>query len=147
MGLFTKLFGAKARSNYEHPQLGAFTLVYRKGGRNLWSCTVKDILLTVQGSEDEPFEEHLAFLEQAEERLERLHPAITQRFVPEWEEAGKEPGFTDWKERFQVVGITVEDMSQGKPIWLVTFEALSEPFAHFNLHIEGEELKDFSIDT
>lgn len=147
MGLFSTLFGAKARSTYEHPQLGVFTLVYSKGGRNLWSSTVNDLLLTVQGSEHEPFEEHLAFLEQAEESLGRIHPALSQRFVAELDEAGMETGFTDWKERFQVVAITVEDMSQGKPFWMVTFEALNESFAHFNLHLEGEEPKDFSIDT
>lgn len=102
---------------------------------------------TILGSEYEPNEEHLEFLTKGESEIENLHNAISQRFIEEFEEAGLEVGFSDWKETFKIVGIAVEEIIQGKPFWIATFEQLDEPYAHFNLHIEGQELKDFSIDT
>jgi hypothetical protein len=41
------------------------------------------------------------------------------------------------------VGIVIQE----EPFWIVVFEQLEAPYAHFNLHLEGREPKDFSIDT
>lgn len=147
MGLFSKIFGSNTKNTYEHPQFGVFTLVYSKRGRNLWSNSRRNMSFTILGSEYEPNEEHLEFLTKGESEIENLHNAISQRFIEEFEEAGLEVGFSDWKETFKIVGIAVEEIIQGKPFWIATFEQLDEPYAHFNLHIEGQELKDFSIDT
>lgn len=148
MGLFSKIFGTKAKTiTYDHPQLGVFTKMYSNGGRNLWNCSGRDISFTLRGSEYEPFEEHLEFLMKAEKEIEKLHSAISQRFIEEFEDADLEVQFSDWEEMFKIVAIEVEKIIQGKTFWIVTFEQLNEPFAHFNLHIEGQELKDFSIDT
>ena len=147
MGLFSKIFGGKTKTTYEHPQLGIFSLMYSKGGRNLWSSSGRDVTLTVRGSEHEPYEEHLEFLTKAENEIDNLHHAISKRFMVEFEEAELEVWFSDWTEKFKLAAIEVEDIIQSKLIWIVTFEELNEPYAHFNLHIEGQELKDFSIDT
>jgi hypothetical protein len=147
MRLFSKIFGGKKKSSYEHPQLGVFTLVYSKGGRNLWTSSGQGVTLTACGSEHEPFKEHLRFLEKAGQEIEGLHEAISRRFIYEFEEAGLETGFASWKEKFRIADIAVEDIVEGEPFWIVIFEQLEEPYAHFNLHLEGREPNEFSIDT
>ena len=124
-----------------------FTLVYSKGGRNLWSSPGQAITYTACGSEHEPFKEHLRFLEKAGDEIEELHGVISQRFIHEFEEAGLDVNFSDWKEKFRIADIAVEDIVQDKPFWMVMFEDTEEPYAHFNLHLEGREPKEFSIDT
>lgn len=147
MGILSKLFGGKTTKTYEHPQLGVFTLAYSKGGRSLWSSSGQPTTFTACGSEHEPFKEHLNFLEKATNEIEELHKAISQRFIHEFKEAGLEANFSDWKEKFRMADIIVEDILQGEPFWTVVFEQLEEPYAHFNLHLEGREPKDFSIAT
>lgn len=146
MGLFSKLFGGILKATYDHPQLGRFTLVYSKNGRNLWVSS-KAPYLGALGSKDEPYREHLEFLRIAESEVAKLNHIILKRFLDFYEEAEEEIRFSDWKEKFKIEAIDVESIQEGKPYWNITFEELHEPYYHYILYFEGQEPKDISIDS
>mgnify|MGYP003576857843 CR=1 FL=1 len=147
MGFFSNLFKAKPKKVFVTSQLGTFTLAYSKGQKHLWTTHYNELLLTVRGSEEAPFEDQIVFLSNLPAEVEKLRRSITKRFTKEFSEAGMSIDFADWSSRFKMVAIEVMLLFEGEGYWNITFEDLQEPYTHFTLYIEGEKLTDFSIDT
>lgn len=145
MNLFS-IFRAKPKLVVD-TQLGPFTLVYSKKGKNTWSGTLNGIILTVRGSERHPNEDQIEFLLSFETEIKKLDSAITKKFRSEFSEAGLDVNFQIWQERFKVVSADVMLFFQNEAYWNITFADQNEPYAHFTLFIEGRKLTDFAIDT
>jgi hypothetical protein len=146
MGLFSNLFKSKSRLVLSTP-LGNFTLVYSKRNRNIWTHNNGKFLLSIRGTDNEPDKEQLNFLANVDAEILKLDKKITDRFIAEFRETDLETDFTDWKQRFKVTAVGVMMIFQGEAYWNITFEDSKEPYAHFNLFIEGQKTTDFSIDT
>jgi hypothetical protein len=84
---FFSLFRSKPKLVVD-TQLGPFTLVYSKKGKNTWSGTCNGIILTVRGSESHPNRDQIDFLLSYETEFKKLDSAITKRFKSEFSEAG-----------------------------------------------------------
>jgi hypothetical protein len=146
MGLFSNIFKSKPKKIAE-TRLGSFTLMYCRKGKNIWSNTNSEVLMSVRGSENEPDNEQLNFLENIYSEIQKLDETITKRFIREFKDADIETNFSNWKERFKIVASEVMLIFQEETYWNITFEDLKEPYAHFTLYIEGQKTTDFSIDT
>ena len=145
MGLFSKIFKSTTKTISE-TQSGPFTLVYSKGDKNLWSNDSSEVLKSVRGTTLEPNSEQLAFIENIDHEINQLNDKITHSFICEFKDADEVVNFSNWQERFKMVAVDVESISQGQVYWTITFEDIAEPYAHFNLHIEGQKMNGFSID-
>jgi hypothetical protein len=114
MNLFS-LFRSKPKLVVD-TQLGPFTLVYSKKGKNTWSGTSNEIILTVRGSESHPNRDQIDFLLSFETEFRKLDSAITKRFKSEFSEAGIDANFQNWQERFKVISADVMLFSKMKLI-------------------------------
>lgn len=128
-------------------KLGMFTLNYSKKGRNIWGGSTHGIPIYVSGTESQPDIAQINFLENLEAEIEKIDTAISKKFISEFKEAEVEINITKWQERFKLASAEVMLIFEKKAYWNITFEDTNEPYAHFNLFIEGEKLTDFSIDT
>ena len=146
MGLFSKIFKSSTRTVFETPH-GPFMLVYSNKTKNLWSNNSTGILKTVRGTASEPDSQQIDFLKNIDNEIGQLDDKINQNFIDQFNEAEETVDFKDWQERFKLTAIDIEVIDQGLPHWSITFEDQREPYAHFNLYIEGQETRGFSIDT
>ncbi|MFT3935922.1 MAG: hypothetical protein QM726_19995 [Chitinophagaceae bacterium] len=81
------------------------------------------------------------------ELINSLNDQITNSFIQLFEEAGEELDINTWSDRFDLIHTEIEDSESNPVKWTMTFEDKQDRHAHFNLHMNGEETDDFSIDT
>ncbi|RYZ86516.1 MAG: hypothetical protein EOP04_13720 [Proteobacteria bacterium] len=143
MSLFSRLFGTKGKPTFQSNELGTFTLVYSKGGRNVWSGQLGELHLSCLGTEDQPYVEHLNTLRQVSSGISQMSPVITRQFHELFEEADLPADFSAWQDRFVLVGLEIQDPSN----WIISFQDTKENLAHYNLQFEDGLPADFSIDT
>lgn len=146
MGLFSNLFKRKVSKVIE-TQLGLFTLLHTGKDKSTWSNNDTVYAVAVRGTEDGPYPDQLKFLENIKREIQQLREQITKKFWEEFREADIEIDFTNWEERFKMVALDVIAITAAGACWSITFEDLKQPYAHFNLFIEGQQLTGFSIDT
>jgi hypothetical protein len=146
MGLFSDWFKPKPQKTFAS-SLGSFKLSSSKDRRHLWSAQKGDVHMSVLGSQDEPYQAHLKFLERVDREIQKLDTQITAKFIETFTEAELPIDFKHWKERFKLSSVDVIAIKENLNHWGITFEELKEPYAHYNLFIEGQTLIDFSIDT
>lgn len=147
MGFFSDIFRSKPNKTFLCDKLGVFTLVYSKRNKNLWTNDNLKIPLTVEGTEERPYEEQITFFTNFNDEVNKLSTKITKKFKYEFREAELDDSFNTWEDRFEIVGASVMEYFENEAYWNITFEDKKEPFAHFTLFIEGQKLTDFSIDT
>jgi len=82
-----------------------------------------------------------------DERIAGLEGKITNSFIELFKEAGEALPIRTWSDRFKLIGADAEDSMDGQGAWTITFEDTQAPYAHFLLHMNGEEPDEFSIDT
>jgi hypothetical protein len=146
MGLFSSIFGTNTKTTFD-TQLGLFVLVFSKRNKNIWKLNSNGLVISVRGTDKEPDEIQIRFLENLSEEVQKIDDKITSRFTKEFADADLEGTFTNWKQRFKIVAIEIMATIQDQTYWNITFEDLEEPFAQFTLYIEGLDITDFSIDT
>ena len=145
MGLFSKFL--KSTKAVVETESGVFTLVYSKGGKNIWSNSSTELTKSVKGTTSEPDIVQLAFIKNTDHEVEQLSEKLTHFFIAQFKEADVEANFSTWQERFKLISVDVEDIVNAQTYWTISFEDRLTPYAHFNLHLEGQEIKDMSMDT
>jgi hypothetical protein len=146
MRFFSKIFKSVSKLTVDTAQ-GKFELVYSGKDYNIWSNKSGAFMKSVRGTNIEPDAQHLRFLSNLDSQISQLNHKIRESFFDEFNETEEPIIFQEWSERFNLIAVDVESITEEVPQWTITFQDQNPPFAHFNLHIEGQETRGFSIDT